>query len=234
MHFPLLWTRRKFRLQTLGSKTGQVVRSSDVVFNKSEMHKVVERLIKLWRVTFSDVPTPLDVPEKHTRAATWHVVSVEKSAARVATLEQTVSERSSCSDSQSGSANEETIISDDPVSPVLPCLSQRRSHPQVKYSPVRLLFTNNDEPNTYEKASTCVNSHKHDNNHVKIRTLHHLYIVKCYVLTNTSKYIVMLCISQQIIYSKFQEFLEASRKLQKLLHENGSMHKTTCRTHKHV
>ena len=98
------------------------------------------------------------------------------------------------SDPQSGSATKETIISDDPVSPVLPRRSQRQSHPQVKYSP-GLLFTNNDEPNTYEKASTCVNSHKHDNNHVKIRTLHLLYIVKSYILTNTSKYMVILSIS---------------------------------------
>ena len=64
-------------------------------------------------------------------------------------------------------------------------------------------------------------------------------IIQCYMLTNISNIqSVMLSISQQInqqiIYSKFQEFLEASRKIQKLLHENGSMHRTTCRAHKHV
>ena len=37
--------------------------------------------------------------------------------------------------------------------------------------------------------------HKYDNNHVKIWTLDLLYIVKCCVPTNTSKYMVMLCIS---------------------------------------
>ena len=37
--------------------------------------------------------------------------------------------------------------------------------------------------------------HGHDNNLVKLRTLHLLYIFKCYALTNTSKDMVMLSIS---------------------------------------
>jgi hypothetical protein len=40
----------------------QVVRSSDVVFNESAMHKAADRPIELRRVTFLDVPTTLDGP----------------------------------------------------------------------------------------------------------------------------------------------------------------------------
>jgi hypothetical protein len=50
-------------------ETHQVVRSSDVVFNESAMHKATDRPIKLRRVTFSDVSTPLDGGAEHTRSA---------------------------------------------------------------------------------------------------------------------------------------------------------------------
>jgi hypothetical protein len=50
-------------------ETHQVVRSSDMVFNESAMHKAADRPIELRRVTFADVPTPLDRPEQHTRSA---------------------------------------------------------------------------------------------------------------------------------------------------------------------
>jgi hypothetical protein len=33
------------------------------------MHKATDRSIELWRVTFSDVPTPLDGPTQHKRSA---------------------------------------------------------------------------------------------------------------------------------------------------------------------
>jgi hypothetical protein len=50
-------------------KTYQVVRSSDVAFNESAMHKVAERPIELRRVTFADVPTPTDGLMQYTRSA---------------------------------------------------------------------------------------------------------------------------------------------------------------------
>jgi transposase InsO family protein len=50
-------------------ETHQVVRSSDVVFNESAMHKAADCWIGLRRVTFADVPTPSDGPAQHTRSA---------------------------------------------------------------------------------------------------------------------------------------------------------------------
>jgi hypothetical protein len=48
-------------------ETHQVVRSSDVVFNESAMHKSIERPIEVRRVTFSDVTAPLDGPGQRGR-----------------------------------------------------------------------------------------------------------------------------------------------------------------------
>jgi hypothetical protein len=42
------------------SETQQVVRNSNVVFNESVMHKAADRPIELRRVTFAEVPTPMD------------------------------------------------------------------------------------------------------------------------------------------------------------------------------
>ena len=46
----------------------QIVRSSDVVFNESAMHKTAERPIEVGRVIFSDVPTLHDGPAHNTRS----------------------------------------------------------------------------------------------------------------------------------------------------------------------
>jgi hypothetical protein len=51
-----------FEYRLWDPETRQVIRSADVVFNESCMHKVAERPIELWRVTFVDIPTPLDGP----------------------------------------------------------------------------------------------------------------------------------------------------------------------------
>jgi hypothetical protein len=59
---------RSFGYRLWDPETHQVVRSLEMVFNESAMHKVANRLIELQRVTFSDVPT-LDGPAQHTRSA---------------------------------------------------------------------------------------------------------------------------------------------------------------------
>ena len=46
----------------------QIVRSSDVVFNESTMHKMAERPIQVRRVIFSEVPTLHDGPTHNTRS----------------------------------------------------------------------------------------------------------------------------------------------------------------------
>jgi hypothetical protein len=50
-------------------ETHQVVRSSDVFFNESAMHKSTDRPIEVQRVPFSDVLAPLDGPAQHTMSA---------------------------------------------------------------------------------------------------------------------------------------------------------------------
>jgi hypothetical protein len=58
-----------FGYRLLDMETYQVVQSLDVVFNEFAMHKYTDCPIELRRVTFSDVPTPLDGPTQHTRLA---------------------------------------------------------------------------------------------------------------------------------------------------------------------
>jgi hypothetical protein len=48
-----------------------LVQSLDVLVIESAMHKLVEHLIELRRVTFVDVPIPFDGPAHHMRSATW-------------------------------------------------------------------------------------------------------------------------------------------------------------------
>ena len=59
----------------------------------------------------------------------------------------------------------------------------------------------NDEPFRFKQLEKMVEDfakltcHRYDNSYVKIWTLHVLYIVKCYILTNTFKYMVIVSIS---------------------------------------
>ena len=71
---------RSFGLRLWDPETKQVIRSADVVFNESGMHKVRERPIQLRRVTFSDA-TPTDGPAMHTRAALRHAAPTATSTA---------------------------------------------------------------------------------------------------------------------------------------------------------
>ena len=77
---------------------------------------------------------------QHTRAATQEAASMKQSVATVDTSE----------------CQEETIISDDPVSPVFPRRSERHSQPQERYSP-SLFFTHCSELTTYKEAMACAN-----------------------------------------------------------------------------
>ena len=47
----------EFRYRLWDPEHRQIIRSSDVVFNESAMHNIVERHIEVRMVTFSEVPT---------------------------------------------------------------------------------------------------------------------------------------------------------------------------------
>ena len=77
-----------FCYRLLDLENRQVVRSSDIVFNESEMHKSAERPIEVRRVTFSDVSNPLDGRIGHTRAATRQVATTGESTPTASTSVQ--------------------------------------------------------------------------------------------------------------------------------------------------
>ena len=85
----------------------------DVVFNDSEIDKVVERPIELRRVTFLDVLTLLDGPTQHMRLDSRVVETAVPNSVVTILLSTTVSEL---------------------VSPVLPCRSERLPQPPERYS----------------------------------------------------------------------------------------------------
>ena len=58
----------EIRYQLWDPEHRQIVRSSDIVFNESAMHKTVERPIEVRRVVFSEVPTLHDGPTHSTRS----------------------------------------------------------------------------------------------------------------------------------------------------------------------
>ena len=84
--------------------------------------------------------TPVDVPTQHTRVVTLQAAAMGQSIATTCTSDQADSDRILSSDPQSGSATKETIISDDPASPIVPRISERLSQPPERYSP-GLFFT---------------------------------------------------------------------------------------------
>jgi hypothetical protein len=105
-------------------ETHQVVRSSDVVFNESTMHKSANRPIELRRGTFSDVPTPLDGPTQHrsSDSRSAHPLSTEgavpdKHSSSSATISPTRSDKQS--------SDVRSTIALEPASPVVPRRSER-------------------------------------------------------------------------------------------------------------
>ena len=102
MYFPWLWIRWQISYQLWDPEIKQVVQSSNVVFNKSEMQKLVERPVEVKRVTFSDALMPLDDPMQHTRVATREATSTGQSTARANTSIHVDSESGLSNDPQSG------------------------------------------------------------------------------------------------------------------------------------
>ena len=78
------------------------------------MHKAAKRPIEVWRVNFSDVLSSPYGPTQHTRAATRQATS----------MGTTDLESNPGSDSRSGPATQEPIISDDPRNLVVPRRSE--------------------------------------------------------------------------------------------------------------
>jgi hypothetical protein len=128
----------------------QVVRSSDMVFNESAMHKSTECLIEVQRITFSDIPALLDGPTQHTRSAsrstnplnTEGAIS-EKHPSSSATIRLTGSDEPT--------SDVENTIASEPPSLVVPCRSERLLQPPERFSP-GLFFTDVGEPTTYREA----------------------------------------------------------------------------------
>ena len=139
-------------------ETRQVIRSADVVFNESAMHKSAERPIELRRVTFSDA-TPLDGPAHHTRSTSRSADSQEPSTVAAATTEGAEhirNPRGSSATSYPANTVEEIAAAQsapapEPASPVLPRRSERLTQPPERYSP-GLFFTDSGEPTTYKEA----------------------------------------------------------------------------------
>jgi hypothetical protein len=131
-------------------ETHQVVQSSEVVLNESAMHKCTEHPIKVRRVMFSDVSTPLDGPAQHTRSAsqpanppsTEGAISVDNPSS-TATIGPTGSDEP-CS-------NVRCTVTPEPASPVVPRQSERLSQPPERFSP-GLFLTDAGEPTTYREA----------------------------------------------------------------------------------
>jgi hypothetical protein len=124
-------------------ETHQVVRSSDVVFNESAMHKSTERPIEARRVTFSDVTAPLDGPARFADPLDTEGAVNEDHPSSSATISPTGSDIP-CS-------NVRSTIAPKPASPVVPRRSERLSQPPERFSP-GLFFTDAGEPTTYREA----------------------------------------------------------------------------------
>jgi hypothetical protein len=120
-------------------ETRQVVRSSDIFFNESAMHKSTERPIEVRRVMFSDVTAPLDGPAQHTRLATRPADPLDTDGA--------VSEDHPSSNATIGPTgsdiaclNVRSTTAPEPATPVGPRRSERLSQPPERFSP-GLFFT---------------------------------------------------------------------------------------------
>ena len=128
------------RLDThTGSPTiDKIIRSSDVVFNESAMHKKNERSIEVRRVIFSEVPTLHEGPTHNTR-------SVSR-----------ITENSRTESTDSAQPNDLALdhLTQTPgaTSPVIPRRSERLSQPLERYSP-GIFFTDASEPMSYKEAS---------------------------------------------------------------------------------
>jgi hypothetical protein len=131
------------------SETFQIVRSSDVVLNESAMHKSAERPIELRRVTFVDVPTPLDGPTQHTRSASRSAQPPGTEGA--VTPNPSSSTAADPASSTETSSDVRSMTALEPVSPVLPRRSERLSQPLERFSP-GLFFTDAGELTTYKEA----------------------------------------------------------------------------------
>jgi hypothetical protein len=131
-------------------ETHQVVRSSDVVFNESAMHKSTKRPIEVQRVTFLDITTALDGPTQHTRSASR--LADPPSTDEAVSKDNPSSSATICpTRSDEPSSNVRSTIAPEPASPVVPRRSERLSQPLERFSP-GLFFTDAGEPTTYREA----------------------------------------------------------------------------------
>jgi hypothetical protein len=132
------------------TETNQVVRSSDVVFNESAMHKSTERPIEVRRVEFLDVTAPSDGPAQHTRSATRLADPLDTEGA-VSEDHRSSSATISLTRSDVNCSNVRSTIAPEPASPVVPRRSERLSQPPERFSQ-GLFFTDAGEPTTYREA----------------------------------------------------------------------------------
>ena len=105
----------EIRYQLWDLEHRQIVRSSDVVFNESAMHKTAERPIEVRRVIFSEVPTLHDSPNHNKRSVSW--------------ITDTFQTKSTDSAQPNGSASDQPTSTPGATSPVIPRRSERLSQP---------------------------------------------------------------------------------------------------------
>jgi hypothetical protein len=126
-----------YRLWDLESH--QVIRSSDVVFHESAMHKAVECPIELWRVTFADVFSCLDGPTQHTRLASRSANCFSMERVVPAQNPSSIATTDLASSAEPSSNVWSTTVPQ-LASLVIPRRSKRLSQPLERYSP-GLFFT---------------------------------------------------------------------------------------------
>jgi hypothetical protein len=114
------------------------------------MHKSTDRPIEVRRVTFLDVPAPLECLAQHTRSASR--------SANPLSMEGAVSEDHSSSSatiyptgSDEPSSDVRSTIVLEPASPIVPRRSERLSEPPERFFP-GLFLTDAGEPTTYREA----------------------------------------------------------------------------------
>jgi hypothetical protein len=91
------------------------------------MHKAVEHLIELFRVTFADIPTPLDGPTQHMRSASRSANSLSMEGAVHEEIPSTTT--LDLASSAEPSLDVRSTITPEPARPIFPRRSERLLQP---------------------------------------------------------------------------------------------------------
>jgi hypothetical protein len=118
---------RSFGYRLWDPESHQVVRSLDMVFNESMMHKFADRSIELRRVMFSDITTPLDGPAQHTSRPHGLSILSKQMEPYLMIIRVAVHATICPTGSDELSSQVRSTIAPEPVNPVVPRRSERLS-----------------------------------------------------------------------------------------------------------